>query len=196
MSSKFKPSIISVFIPLFAALIAVSGIISFPLPGTPVPMVLQNMMSILAAGLLGGLYGAASTAIFLLAGAIGLPVFSGGRGGIAHLLGPTGGFLLGYFVAALFLGLFFKKPSSKDLDVSNKKTAKILKIAVNSFLGFTLIYVFGIARFMQVTDRSFFEAISLACIPYLPGDFFKMILVSFLIYKLRPVSAKYILGQN
>lgn len=199
MSSNFKLSIMLIFVPLFAALIAVSGFIAFPLPGTPVPIVLQNMMPILASGLLGGLYGTASTALFLIAGLLGLPFFSGGRGGLAHLLGPTGGFLIGYLAAAAFLIIFFRKPGAKDLAlVSSGKNKSIklinyLKIIAASFSGFALIYVFGIARFMQLTNRGLFESLSLACIPYLPGDFIKMILVSALIYKLRPVTARYFL---
>lgn len=202
MSSNFKLSIMLIFVPLFAAFIAVSGFIAFPLPGTPVPIVLQNMMPILASGLLGGLYGTASTALFLIAGLLGLPVFSGGRGGLAHLLGPTGGFLIGYLAAAAFLIIFFRKPGEKDLAlVSSGKNKSIklinyLKIIAASFSGFALIYVFGIARFMQLTNRGLFESLSLACIPYLPGDFIKMILVSALIYKLRPVTAKYFLEPS
>jgi len=191
-----------IFVPLFAALIAVSGFIAFPLPGTPVPIVLQNMMPILASGLLGGLYGTASTVLFLIAGLLGLPVFSGSRGGLAHLLGPTGGFLIGYLAAAAFLIIFFRKPGAKDLAlVSSGKNNSIklinyLKIIAASFSGFALIYVFGIARFMQLTNRGLFESLSLACIPYLPGDFIKAILVSALIYKLRPVTARYFLEAS
>ena len=202
MSSNFKLSIMLIFVPLFAALIAVSGFIVFPLPGTPVPIVLQNMMPILASGLLGGLYGTASTVLFLITGLLGLPVFSGSRGGLAHLLGPTGGFLIGYLAAAAFLIIFFRKPGEKDLAlVSSGKNKSIklinyLKIIAASFSGFALIYVFGIARFMQLTNRGLFESLSLACIPYLPGDFIKMILVSALIYKLRPVTAKYFLEAS
>jgi len=202
MSSNFKLSIMLIFVPLFAAFIAVSGFIAFPLPGTPVPIVLQNMMPILASGLLGGLYGTASTALFLIAGLLGLPVFSGGRGGLAHLLGPTGGFLIGYLAAAAFLIIFFRKPGAKDLAlVSSGKNNSIklinyLKIIAASFSGFALIYVFGIARFMQLTNRGLFESLNLACIPYLPGDFIKMILVSALIYKLRPVTARYFLEAS
>ena len=202
MSSNFKLSIMPIFVPLFAALITVSGFIAFPLPGTPVPIVLQNMMPILASGLLGGLYGTASTVLFLIAGLLGLPVFSGGRGGIAHLLGPTGGFLIGYLAAAAFLIIFFRKPGAKDLAlVSSGKNNSIklinyLKIIAASFSGFALIYVFGIARFMQLTNRGLFESLNLACIPYLPGDFIKMILVSALIYKLRPVTARYFLEAS
>ena len=202
MNSNFKLSIMLIFVPLFAALIAVSGFIAFPLPGTPVPIVLQNMMPILASGLLGGLYGTASTALFLIAGLLGLPVFSGGRGGLAHLLGPTGGFLIGYLAAAAFLIIFFRKPGAKDLAlVSSGKNKSIklinyLKIIAASFSGFALIYVFGIARFMQLTNRGLFESLSLACLPYLPGDFIKMILVSALIYKLRPVTARYFLEAS
>ena len=128
MSSNFKLSIMPIFVPLFAALITISGFIAFPLPGTPVPIVLQNMMPILASGLLGGLYGTASTALFLIAGLLGLPVFSGGRGGLAHLLGPTGGFLIGYLAAAAFLIIFFRKPGEKDLALVSSGKNKSIKL--------------------------------------------------------------------
>ena len=80
MSAKSNEKmLLSVFTALFAALIAVSGFISIPLPGSPVPIVLQNMMPVLAAALLGGFQGAGATGLFLLAGVLGLPVFAGGR---------------------------------------------------------------------------------------------------------------------
>ena len=84
--SKTKHTmLLSVFTALFAALIAVSGFIAVPLPGSPVPIVLQNMMPILAAALLGGIQGAGAAGLFLLAGIAGLPVFSGGHSGMAGM---------------------------------------------------------------------------------------------------------------
>ena len=146
-AQKNKNLLLSVFTALFAALIAVSGFISVPLPGTPVPIVLQNMMPVLAGALLGGIQGAGATGLFLLAGILGLPVFSGGRSGLAHLLGPTGGFCIGYFIAAGATGFYIGKPSL------NQKTS-IVKIIGGSILGFVLIYIPGLAQFIKVTHKS------------------------------------------
>ena len=70
-----------VFVALFAALIAVFGIVAVPVPGTPVPIVLQNMLVILTSLVLGKKLGVLSVALLLFTGLIGLPVFSGGGGG-------------------------------------------------------------------------------------------------------------------
>ena len=175
----------SVFTALFAALIAVSGFISIPLPGSPVPVVLQNMMPVLAAALLGGVQGAGAAGLFLLAGMLGLPVFSGGRGGMAVILGPTGGFLIGYFLAAAAAGFYIGKP------LIERKTP-LHRIIVGTFLGFICIYIPGIAQFIKVTGKGFTEALSLACIPFLPGDGIKAVLTVVLAAKLRPVIVRYL----
>ena len=188
-AQKNKNLLLSVFTALFAALIAVSGFISVPLPGTPVPIVLQNMMPVLAGALLGGIQGAGATGLFLLAGILGLPVFSGGRSGLAHLLGPTGGFCIGYFIAAGATGFYIGKPSL------NQKTS-IVKIIGGCILGFVLIYIPGLAQFIKVKHKSLTEALALACIPYLPGDAVKAALTVILAVKLRPVTARYLQSNS
>lgn len=180
-----KAGLLSVFTALFAALTAVSGFIAIPLPGTPVPIVLQNILPVLTGCLLGGVYGSLSTAVFLLAGGLGLPVFAGGKGGTAPFFGPTGGFLAGYFAAAALTGFLLGKPSLK------KKTP-LYRIIPACAAGFTVIYAAGIARFMQITGKSLYQSLLLACFPYLIGDVLKCVLVIFLAVKLRPVSARYL----
>lgn len=175
----------AVFTALFAALIVVSAFISIPLPGSPVPIVLQNMMPVLAAALLGGVQGAGAAGLFLLAGSLGLPVFAGGRGGMAIILGPTGGFLIGYFLAAAAAGFYIGKPSPEQ------KTP-LHKIIIGTLLGFVLIYIPGIAQFIKITGKGLTEALSLACLPFLPGDGLKAVLTVVLAAKLRPVIARYL----
>ena len=85
---------------LFAALMALCAWISVP---APVPFTLQTFALFLAPGLLGGRLGAAAVGAYLLLGAFGLPVFAGFSGGIGALLGPTGGFLLGFLLTALVM---------------------------------------------------------------------------------------------
>jgi len=88
----------------FAVFTAVGARLSVPLPGTPVPMTLQPVAVLLAGVVLGSRAGAASQIAYLAAGFVGLPVFAAG-GGAAYLLGPTGGYLLAFPVAAAVAGI-------------------------------------------------------------------------------------------
>ena len=120
---KNKNALISSFVALFAAIICVGCFIKIPLGA--VPVVLQNGLCILSGVLLGGILGGAPTALFLIAGLIGLPVYSGGTSGIAVWMGPTGGFLPGYFLGALVAGLIAGKPSVNEIKkIDGKVTLK------------------------------------------------------------------------
>jgi len=89
----------------FAAAVALAAQVAVPVPGTPVPITLQPMLVVLAGLWLGPVAGAASMVLYLAAGAAGLPVFTPfGAPGLARLLGPTGGYLLAYPVAAYLTG--------------------------------------------------------------------------------------------
>lgn len=83
---------------LFLALIIISGMFSLPIPGFGVPVILQNMVIMLAGGLLGKKYGLLTNGVFLLLVFAGLPLLAGGRGGAAVFLSPSSGFLLGYLL--------------------------------------------------------------------------------------------------
>src|SRR5439155_14101562 len=90
---------------LGAALVAAAAQVAIPLPGTPVPMTLQPLAVLLVGGLLGRWLGAASLLLYLALGAAGLPVFTPvGLPGLGRLLGPTGGYLLAYPLAAFAVG--------------------------------------------------------------------------------------------
>ncbi|MCK5250942.1 MAG: biotin transporter BioY [Spirochaetaceae bacterium] len=95
-----------VLVAAFTALIIVGAIFSFPAPWNPVvPLTLATLFVILAGMLLGPWRGLATVALYLFLGIVGLPVFAGGSGGVQVLAGPTGGFLVGYALAALLAGL-------------------------------------------------------------------------------------------
>ncbi|HLD87482.1 MAG TPA: biotin transporter BioY [Candidatus Nanoarchaeia archaeon] len=104
-----------IFAALFAALTAAVAPFKIPLPFTPVPITLQTLAVLLSGAMLGPLYGAISMALYLIVGALGLPVFAGGSSGIGAILGPTGGYLLSYPVAAFAVGFLMK----------GKKTARM-----------------------------------------------------------------------
>ena len=174
-----------VFTALFAALIAVCGFISIPVPGTPIPIVLQNMLTVLTGLMLGPVWGTIATALFLVAGALGLPIFSGGTGGISRLMGPTGGFLFGYVIATLVAGIIAQRP------VYGKKTSLIRLISA-TVAGFVVMYIPGVIHFMNVMEKTFAQTMTLCVIPYIPGDIIKMVIAILLASKLRIVASWYI----
>ena len=168
------------------------------IPLGPVPIVLQNMLCILTAVLLGGFYGFLPTALFLAAGLIGIPVYSGGTSGIAVWLGPTGGFLPGYLLGAFISGLIAKKPSIEEKKFSWKILLRLI-LAVTA--GMMILYVPGVIHFTRwaiaankvPADKSPFVYTLFACvIPYIPGDIIKIVIAVAVALKLRPVLAQYL----
>ncbi len=116
---------------LMAALIAVGALIHLPIG--PVPVVLQNLFVLLAGLLLGSRYGLACVLLYLLIGSMGFPIFAGGKGGIAHFMGPTGGYLLGFAAAAYTAGLISER-------LPRNTATDIFAVAVASLM----VYLIGI----------------------------------------------------
>ena len=186
----------TVFIALFAAIICAGSFIKIPLG--LVPIVLQNVLCILSGVLFGGLLSVAPTALFLLAGLIGLPVYSGGSGGIAVWLGPTGGFLSGYLLGALAAGLIAGKPSVEERKITIKKAVRITAAV---FAGMIILYIPGIIHFARwakkmkkvPADKTALAFTLSACvIPYIPGDLLKIVIAVPVALKIRPVLAQYL----
>lgn len=175
---------------LFTALICLGCFVSHPLPGG-VPITVQNMLASLSGLVLGGLQGAGAVGLFLVLGALGLPVFSGVKGGISVIQGPTGGYLIGYFLGALIGGLILGSPLKKE-----KKTVPfIIRTIIASVFAFALQYAVGIPWFMAVMEssgkeNSFAEVLSETLIPFIPGDIIKLILSVILAFVLRPVAGR------
>ena len=147
---------------LMTALTAVGAYLIIPLPFSPVPITLQTFFVILAGRLLGKKYGVLSQISYLLLGAAGLPIFSGGRGGLGVLAGPTGGFLISFAAAAWIAGHYYK---------DEKKNFFIYSAAVLSN------YIIGCSYFIFVTGTAIPAALNMTVIPFIPGDIFKIILV-------------------
>lgn len=145
----------------FAVLTAIGARIAVPLPGSPVPFTFE-VVAVLAAGfLLGPRLGAASQLTYLAAGAAGLPVFAAG-GGLAYLLGPTGGYLLAYPVAALVVGLI-----ARDRGLGWQ--------TVGLLAGVALIYLGGVAWLTPALGAG--RAIALGAAPFVLVDLLKVLLV-------------------
>ena len=177
----------SVFVAMYAAIICVTGFISVPIG--PIPLVLQNVVAI-SAGLIFGLpQGAAAVGMFLAVGTLGLPVFSGARSGIAVLNGPTGGFLVGYFIGALIAGYIATNPTPDEEKFSREKIFRLVRAAIAG-LGF--MYLIGMLNFRRVTGASFSQALSLCVVPFVIPDIIKIGILIPVVARLRPLAARFI----
>lgn len=164
----------TVYASLFAALIAVGSYISVAIG--PVPIVLQNLFVMLSALLLGSRWGLASVAVYLLAGACGLPVFAGGAGGIGRFAGPTGGYLISYLPAVYIIGL-----------ITEKANGRVLFDIVAMICGVVIVYALGVTWLKIVTGMGFGEALIGGMLPFLLGDVLKIAAAVAIAKALRPV---------
>lgn len=151
----------------FTLLTIAAAHVAIPLPFTPVPLTLQTLFVLLSGAFLGSWAGGASQAGYLVLGILGLPVFAGGAFGIARLLGPTGGFLMGFFFASLFLGYFFKK-----------ENISWLKVLLGMFLATLIIHTLGLLQLAFVLRISLKAAFFKATLPFVLVDSLKIILAS------------------
>jgi len=164
----------TVYAALMAALMAAGAYIAIPVG--PVPIVLQNLFIMLAGLLLGPRWGMVSVGVYLLAGAFGLPVFSGGSGGLARFAGPTGGYLLGFLPAVYLIGL-----------ISRRKRRRALWDVLAMVLGTALIYALGVSWLIVWTHMGLQKALAAGVLPFLVGDALKIAAAVPIARALRPV---------
>lgn len=171
-----------VSIGVMAALTCVLSILQIPIG--PVPITLSVLAILLCVYVLGATGGTAAVFIYLLLGLAGLPVLAGGTAGPAKLLGPTGGFLIGYIPFSLISGLLIDLASSKK--ITRKSTSILLQIG-GMVLGLLVLYVFGTIWFLfrYAESTSFFAALKLCVIPFIPFDLLKILIAYFLGSTLR-----------
>ncbi|MBM7647447.1 biotin transport system substrate-specific component [Bacillus ectoiniformans] len=168
------------YVALFAAAMGALGLIPpIPLSFTPVPITLQTLGVLLAGGLLGARLGFISMATFLLIVAAGMPLLSGGRGGMSVFVGPSAGYLFGYPLTAMIVGYLITRIDQLSL----KKV-----LFVNLTAGVFLLYLFGIPVQSFIMDLPLVETIKISLV-YIPGDLIKATLASYLVYKLRKAPA-------
>jgi len=146
---------------LLAALLASAAWISFPI-GT-VPLTLQVFVVVLAALLLAPSWAVASVGVYLLLGALGAPVFAGGRGGLGVLFGPTGGYLFGFVVAAPIGALLRRLLVSAGV-------REVLAEGVAALAMIVVIYALGWAQLAVVTDSGVLEAFVVGVAPFVAFD--------------------------
>jgi biotin transport system substrate-specific component len=150
-----------IFSALFASLMAAGAYIAIPIG--PGPIVLQNLFVMLAALMLGARWATISVGIYLFAGAIGFPVFSGATGGIARFIGPTGGYLIGFLLNAFVTGIVVEK-------LGDRWMVQICGMV----LGTSMLYMLGAGYLKWITAMSWEKAIAVGVLPFVIGDGFKI----------------------
>ena len=168
-----------VLIALMTAVTCVLGPLSIPLPFSPVPISLTNFAIFLAIFILGMKNGTISFIIYLLLGAVGVPVFSSFRGGLQVLAGPTGGYLIGFIFLALIMGF--------ALDHFDRK---LVPTIIGMIIGMAVCYAFGTVWLAKLLSLSFNEGLMMGVIPYLPGDAAKIIIAAIVGPKLYGATQK------
>ena len=158
---------------MFGALTAAGAYIMIPLP--PVPITAQTFFVSLAGALLGGYLGAMSQVVYILLGVIGLPVFAGGKAGAGVLLGPTGGYLLGFVAGAYVTGFL----------AARKERPGFWWLLLSMLAGYVFIYAFGIAQLMFVAKLTLAKALAVGLIPTIPGGILKLVAAAFICLKVR-----------
>lgn len=161
---------------VFAAIICICSIINIPIGIIPVTLAPLGIM--LASSTLGVRKGLISTIVYILIGAVGIPVFSGFKGGISVLTGPTGGYIIGYILLAAMSGI-----GAKQFKL-NRIAVIIIGILCN-IIGLALCYIFGTIQFMVITQADLAYAMTVCVIPFIGFDVIKAVFASALAYAVR-----------
>lgn len=150
-----------IYTALLAALTAACARISIPTPwGIPISLAMLGVF--LSGTLLGAKWGAAAQLVYLLAGLVGLPIFSGGQAGVPTLVGPTGGYLVGYLAAAALTGALAQRGSARWMP------------PLAMVCGLAACYTLGTLWFMYLSQSGLAAALGLCVLPFLPGDALKI----------------------
>jgi biotin transporter BioY len=163
----------------FNLIMILSAYMAIRLPFSPVPITGQTLSVLISGVLLGSKKGALSQAVYLVEGGLGLPVFAGGGAGIARLLGPTGGYLLGFVIAAFVVGLLAERGWGRHS----------LSTIIVLLIGNLTIYVFGLwwlARFVP-----FEQLLQMGLYPFVLGDLIKLLAAAGMVSLLSRISHKH-----
>ena len=153
-----------VLIALMTSITCILAPLSVPIPISPVPISLTNLVLLVSIYILGWKDATISFIVYLLLGLAGLPVFSGFSGGLGKIAGPTGGYLAGFIFMTVIAGL--------AVDIFSGRR---LPAAIGMVLGTAVAYAFGTAWLAIQMDLTFIAALSIGVFPYLIGDALKIV---------------------
>lgn len=162
-----------VYAALFAALTGVGSWIAIPLPY--VSVTLQTLFTLLSGAVLGPYFGAMSMIVYVLLGLIGLPIFSRGQSGLGVLFGPSGGYLIGFIVAAIVIGLI----------VRAKEKPGYWWYCLAMAIGILIIDVFGVVQLSVITGLPLDKAIIVGALVFVPTDILKVLVGAYLATRIR-----------
>ena len=154
---------------LLVALLSASAYLAFPIPITLVTVTAQTLVLNLIALLLDRRKAALTVAVWILLGAVGIPVYSGGRGGLSELVGPTGGFIFAVLVAAYLISL-----------LKGKEFSLPRYLLVTLCIGIPVIDLAGAAWYKFYADIGWGTALLTTALPFLPGDIIKSVAATLL----------------
>ncbi len=160
---------------LLSSLTAVGALISFPIPMSPVPVTLQTFFTLLSGAVLGRKLGALSQLVYILLGLVGLPVFAKGTSGIGILMGPTGGYLMGFVLCAYITGAI----------TEGYAMCPFWKTIIAMSVGICAVYTTGVIQLSIVAGLSLNKAVIAGVLPFVPGDVFKIIAAASLARKIK-----------
>lgn len=153
----------------FAALISVSALVSIPItPITPVPITLQVLAIYLTTTILGPVYGALACIIYLMMGAANLPVFAGGSSGVGVLLGPFGGYLFSYPIAAFVGGLVSRTRSTS-------RRGDMIRVSLSCLVAIAIIYAMGVVWLSVYFGYDLYKGLLFGAVPFVPVDALKAV---------------------
>jgi biotin transport system substrate-specific component len=151
--------------------VALAAQVSFDIPGTPVPITGQTFAVVLVGASLGALLGLASLGLYLFVGALGAPVYADGHHGWDVLTGPTGGYIVGFVLAAIVTGW-----------LAQQRWDRRFSSAVAAMLtGNVLIYAVGLPWLADDQDLGFKDTMAEGLAPFIPGDLLKLYLAGALL---------------
>ncbi len=176
-ATQARPAYRILRIALGAAVVAASAQVVVPLPFTPVPFTLQPLAVLVVGGLLGAADGAGALILYLTLGALGLPVFAGGGSGLVRLVGPTGGYLLAFPIAAAVAGAISAPRRTGG--------AALARVLAGCVLGMIVIHAGGVAQ-LALLGGDPAQAFRYGFIPFFTGDLVKIGLAAAIILLASP----------
>ena len=177
--NKLSKTLRIVMAGVFAAIIAVLTLITIPTPWG-VPFTLQTFIIALCGYICGAKWGTVSVAVYVAVGLVGAPVFAGFKGGFGVLMGPTGGYIIGFITMVFLCGL---------------NSEKLYMRAVFSLLGLLSCHLLGSLWFAFVTSTSILEAFAIASLPFLLKDVISVV-CAFVIAKPLNAALTRVCGRN
>ncbi len=177
INSRAINAVIGIF--FFIVATTLGAYVRIPIAGSPVPITLQTFFVILSGAVLGKRLGIFSQLGYILLGAMGLPIFQGYSFGLAHIFGPTGGYIVGFIFAAFFIG---KTIQSRNFN--------IYQIAVYFAIGDLIIHSCGTFWLIAAYKINVYKAVSIGMLLFIPGEIVKIFFASIIYSKMRARSKR------